>query len=241
VADEMTSDLDRLKEEYRARDERQTGKGAYGILSPGHLYLCQQRQWEVAALLRRHGFDSLGGARILEVGCGAGGVLRELVALGASPDRLHGVDLLDWRLHEARRIGLDFRLACADGQNLPYADGSFDLVLQYTAFSSILDPAVKRHVAAEMLRVLASDGLVIWYDFWLNPTNRQTQGIRPAEVRALFPSCRYEFRRTTLAPPIARRLARQSRLACSLLESLRLLNTHYLVAIRPGEPERQAT
>ena len=105
--------------------------------------------------------------------------------------------------------------------------------MQYTVFSSVLDDSVKANLALEMLRVLRPDGMIIWYDFWLNPTNPQTRGIRPAEIRRLFPNCRYEFRRITLAPPIAHALAGRSWLLCYLLEKLWIFNTHYLAGIRP--------
>jgi hypothetical protein len=74
------------------------------------------------------------------------------------------------------------------------------------------------------------------YDFWLNPTNRQTRGIRPSEIRRLFPGAHLEFYRITLAPPIARRLAPCSWLLCCLLERLQAFNTHYLVAIKKTSP-----
>jgi hypothetical protein len=84
-----------------------------------------------------------------------------------------------------------------------------------------------------MLRVLRPSGLILWYDFWLNPVNPQTRGIRPAEIKRLFPNCRYEFHRITLAPPIARRLVPISWGLCLFLEGLKIFNSHYLVAIRP--------
>jgi len=68
----------------------------------------------------------------------------------------------------------------------------------------------------------------------LNPTNPQARGIRPKEIKRLFPDCRYEFQRITLAPPITRKLASISWGLCLFLESLKIFNTHYLVAIRPG-------
>jgi hypothetical protein len=74
--------------------------------------------------------------------------------------------------------------------------------------------------------------LILWYDFWLNPTNKQTRGIRPPEIRRLFPGCGFEFHRITLAPPLARRIVPISWLLAALLEKLKLLNTHYLVAIQ---------
>lgn len=63
--------------------------------------------------------------------------------------------------------------------------------------------------------------------------------IRPLITVHCSPSCRYEFHRITLAPPIARGLAPISQGLCLFLESLIIFNiipfgdTHYLVAIRP--------
>ena len=100
-------------------------------------------------------------------------------------------------------------------------------------FLSILDDEVKANVAREILEVTRPGNTILWYDFWLNPTNPQTRGIRPAEIKRLFPNCCYEFHRITLAPPIARKLAPISWGLCLFLESLKIFNTHYLVAIRP--------
>jgi hypothetical protein len=83
-----------------------------------------------------------------------------------------------------------------------------------------------------MRRVVRPGGLILWYDFWINPINPQTRGIRRAEIRALFHGSRYAFRRVTLAPPIARRLAKYSWAICLGLEHLRIFNTHYLAVIR---------
>jgi ubiquinone/menaquinone biosynthesis C-methylase UbiE len=196
-------------------------------------FLLDRRRRDVQRLLSRHGFGDLAGRSILELGCGSGGVLLEYVALGAAPRRLHGTDLLPDRLRAARGRLPQAHLTRADGQRLPYKSAAFDVVLQYTVFTSVLDDEVKAGLAREMLRVLRRPGLILWYDFWLNPTNRQTRGIRAAEIRRLFPGCRHDFKRITLAPPLARRLVPVSRLLCSALETLRGMNTHYLVAIRP--------
>jgi SAM-dependent methyltransferase len=235
----MSNDLDRLRAEYLRREQRFADSDTYTLFNPANLFIVQQRQRAVLALLRWEGFYPLGDHRILEVGCGAGGVLREFLSFGADPRYLYGLDLLDWRVAEAKALSPHLPLACADGQKLPYPDDYFDLVLQYTVLSSILDDNVKRNIAQEIRRVLKSAGLILWYDYWLNPTNPHAKGIRPAEVRALFPGCHFSFHRITLAPPITRRLAPRSWLACYVLERLRIFNTHYLVAIRPVEAESQ--
>jgi ubiquinone/menaquinone biosynthesis C-methylase UbiE len=167
------------------------------------------------------------------MGCGGGGVLTEHLGFGASPENLIGVDLLFDRLLHAHHILPGSGFANADGQSLPYPSKTFDLVVQYTAISSILDPQIRRNICADMLRVLQPGGIILSYDFWLNPTNPQTRGIRPGEIKRLFPNCRYEFHRITLAPPITRKLASISWGLCLFLESLKIFNTHYLVAIRP--------
>jgi SAM-dependent methyltransferase len=229
----MSHDLDRLRAEYLRREQRFAEQDTYTLFNPANLFIVQQRQRAVLSLLRREGFYPLSEHRILEVGCGDGNVLREFLSFGAAPQHVHGLDLLDWRVAEAKALSPHLPLACADGQALPYPDGCFDLVLQYTVFTSILDDNIKRNIAQEMWRVLKPNGLILWYDYWLNPINPHAKGIRPAEVRALFPGSRFAFHRITLAPPVTRRLAPRSWLACLVLERLRIFNTHYLVAIRP--------
>lgn len=163
----------------------------------------------------------------------AGGLLTEYLGFGAWPEYLYGVDLLFDRLVHAHHILPASKLVNADGQSLPFPPNAFDLVLQSTAISSILDPELRRRICADMLRVVKPSGLILSYDFWLNPTNPQTCGIPPSEIKRLFPDCEYEFHRITLAPPIARKLVPISWGLCSFLEGLGIFNTHYLSVIRP--------
>ena len=229
----MADDLARLRTEYDRRQQRFAGKDTYSHFNPAYLFYVQQRQRDVLRLLRRHGVYPLSGKRILEVGCGRGGVLLEYLSVGASAGLLHGVEIDEKRMASAKMMLPHVGLVCADGQTLPYADGCFDIVMQYMAFSSVLDDAVKSNMAREMRRVLRPDGLILWYDFWLNPTNAQTRGIRPDEIRRLFAGCRCEFQRITLAPPLARRIVPVSWLLAALLERLSVFNSYYLAAIVP--------
>jgi hypothetical protein len=103
---------------------------------------------------------------------------------------------------------------------------------QFTAFSSILEMSVKESMASEMLRVLKDDGVIVWYDFWWNPTNQQTAGIQLKEIRHLFPGCQFSWKKITLAPPITRRIVPLSWSFALFLESLKVFNTHNLVLIQ---------
>lgn len=226
-------DVLRLRTENGERARHFETSDRYPHFNLAQLFIIQKRQRDVLKCLQRNGFYPLGARRILEVGCGAGGVLLETLSHGASATNLCGADLLLDRLQAARHAMANVPLINTDGQNLPYATHSFDLSMQFTAFSSILDDEVKVNVAHEMLRVTRLDGLILWYDFWLNPTNPRTRGIRPTEIKRLFPNCRYKFQRITLAPPITRRLVSISWAMCLFLENLKIFNTHYLAAIRP--------
>src|SRR5256884_3700165 len=117
---------------------------------------------------------------------------------------------------------------------LPLPAASFDIVLQSTMFSSILEPALRWQVAAEMVRVLKPTGLILWSDFFLNtPQNHDVRGVSNHDITAFFSCCRVHLRRTGPAPPLARRLAEHSRPATHLLRHPPLLAPHYLGVLRP--------
>jgi SAM-dependent methyltransferase len=228
--DRLAAETRRIKAAY---GRRQCGD-LYSWFNPGQMFLLQERERRVIDLLRHLGLSRLEGQKILEVGCYTGHWLGEFIKWGARPENLTGIDLFLEHLVEARSIQSPMvGLVQANAAYLPFAPGTFDLVLQSTLFTSILDPAMKQAVAREMVRVLKPEGLILWYDYHANnPWNKDVRGVKGAEIRKLFPGCRIKLQRVTLAPPLARRLAPYSYLLCSFLEKLLFLNTHYLGIIR---------
>jgi ubiquinone/menaquinone biosynthesis C-methylase UbiE len=231
-------DISRLRNEYEDRKRRFAGSDVYSWFNQANLFILQQRQRAVLVALKKNGFIDLSRISILEMGCGDGGVLTGFLGFGASPENLHGVDLLFDSLDHAHHVLPGLNFANADGQFLPYPAQTFDIVLQFTALSSILDPQIHQNVCSEILRVLKRDGIILSYDFWLNPTNPQTRGLRPKEIKRLFPGCMYEFHKITLAPPLARRIVPVSWMLALLLEKLKIFNSHYVAAIRPIARDR---
>ena len=225
-------DIERLRQTYRNRSVQFAGRDIYSHFNPTNLFFVHQRERHILRLLKAVGITYLGDKHILEIGCGSGGVLLDFLRYGARPGSLVGIDLLHDRLVPAHHQLPGSQFANADGQTLPFPSGGCDLLLQFTAFSSILDHQVKQNMAAEMLRVMKEEGCILWYDFWWNPTNPQTAGIKPKEIRGLFSGCTFKFRKITLAPPIARRVVPVSWPFALFLESLKIFNSHYLVLIR---------
>lgn len=171
--------------------------------------------------------------RLLEIGCGRGGELRRMIALGLRPDRLVGNELLEDRLAEARSsLPAELRLVGGDAGAIDLPDGSFDVVFQSAVFTSILDDALQERVAAAMWRLLRPGGAILWYDFVVdNPSNRDVRGVPLRRVRALFPAAPAETHRVTLAPPIGRRVARLGDWAYRVLNAAPFLRTHLIAWI----------
>jgi ubiquinone/menaquinone biosynthesis C-methylase UbiE len=226
----------RVEEEriQRVYAERARSARPYSWFDADHLFIVQQLERRMLRLLRRHTLESLQSKTILEVGCGNGYWLREFIKWGARPENLMGVDLLNDRLAQARRLSpvrVTFKGGNAARLDVPAE--SFDIVLQATVFTSMRDRALKRQVAAEMLRLLKPNGVVLWYDFHVdNPRNPDVRGIKRREIKQLFPGCRIALEKITLAPPVVRRLAPYSRLGCYMLSAVPWLCTHYLGTIQ---------
>ncbi len=67
----------------------------YARTNPFTLCAAHEREEEMAAMFRSEGLTTLAGLRILDVGCGRGDALRQMLEYGADPELLTGIDLLD--------------------------------------------------------------------------------------------------------------------------------------------------
>jgi len=234
----MSADTVRISAEYERR-AREIPDAFYCLSRPGNLLIYQQTVRSCIAALRRGSLFPLQERRIIDIGCGVGTWLLDFIQWGADPANLAGVDLMPARVERARQRVSQADLRIADASNLPWPDESFDLVSQFTVFTSILDPALKRAVAGEMLRVLKPGGAILWFDFRINnPANPQVRGIRAREIRSLFPGCEVDLAPALLAPPLSRRIAGWSRPLVELLHTLPFLRTHYAGLIRKVQTQR---
>lgn len=221
----------RIREAYSRRNGR-TGD-RYSFLNPAYMLEIQEREFELFSLFSRHKVPPLETSQVLEIGCGTGYWIRAFLQWGARPENLFGIDLLPERIALARKLcPQGVNLDCANAATLAFPDSSFDLVLQSTVFTSILDESMKQRVAREMLRVLKPCGFVLWYDFMFdNPQNPDVRGVRRSEIENLFPGSRIYSRRVTLAPPVGRLVGRYSPFFYHLLSRTKVLSTHYLCLI----------
>jgi ubiquinone/menaquinone biosynthesis C-methylase UbiE len=214
-ADPLAAEQQRIAAVYAGREQSQA-PGIYSEADPANRYLIAQRERATLGLLRDHGI-TLAGREILEVGCGHGAELARLAAWGAEERRLTGIDLLGERIAAARERLPEANLRVADARRLPFPGGSFDLVMQVTLFSSIVDAAIRDQAAAEMRRVLRPGGHILWCDMWVVRPDRPLVAMPEREIRRLFPGCAADIRRAVLNPLIARQIAKTLPWLCDLL------------------------
>jgi SAM-dependent methyltransferase len=202
----------------------------YSLLNPAALWPMQERQRAMLALFRRLGWQDLSALRLHEVGCGSGSNLVELIQLGFDPAKLSGVELLPERHAQAReRLPQAVSVLQGDALALGPPPASVDIVLQSTVFSSLLDDTFQQRLAGAMWAAAKPGGGVLWYDFTVdNPRNKDVRGVPLSRVRQLFPEARVRAQKLTLAPPIARAVARVHPALYTVFNALPLLRTHVL-------------
>jgi ubiquinone/menaquinone biosynthesis C-methylase UbiE len=218
-------ELDRIRAAYDERDA--AAETPYRWSNPGYVTYMQVLE---RALLRA--FDDaetpLAGARVLDVGCGSGYFLHRLSDYGAG--ECHGIDLLPSRIEAAREQypGQEWHVGSAT--ELPFADGSFDLVTQFTCLSAILDDATRVAAAHEMLRVAGRDGRVLSFDMRRGrrpgSAGTPTIGLDEEALRSLFGEPRM-LRRVALRFDLAQIAGRHALLAQTLALA-RPLRSHLL-------------
>lgn len=145
----------------------------------------------ITADLRREGYAFAGlqaGHAVLDVGCGAGEVCVEMSGLVGPTGRVAGVDLsaamIDAAKAGAQAAGQAIDLRVASVYQLPFADGSFDVVRAERVFQHLDDPEA---ALREMMRVTRVGGQVLLID----PDHGQlTTALDSAAHRRVFEAAR---------------------------------------------------
>jgi SAM-dependent methyltransferase len=237
----MSAHIDNQAEEERIKHVYREWHGGaalarYAWYRPEIQQQVAARSRAFAALLSHTVGGDLSGLRVLDVGCGTGGFLRQLIDWGADPANLTGTELQEDRLEYARRFtagGVTWHVGTLDSMRLR----GYDLVTAQTVFSSILDPGLRRELAAQMWRALRPGGWCLVFDFrYDNPRNQNVRKVTRAELDAFWPGERRRYRSLMLAPPIHRLLAGAPYLASEILTAVApVLRSHFMYMVqKPG-------
>jgi ubiquinone/menaquinone biosynthesis C-methylase UbiE len=122
--------------------------------------------------------------RVLDVGCGTGALLRELIVRVPYCEAYVGLDPAPSMIAVARR-GSDARITFvqAAAESLPFPDASFDLVVSSTSFDHWAD---QRAGVEELARVVADNGRVVLVDLAAGWLASQGRARSPRKIGRLF-------------------------------------------------------
>ena len=145
-------------------------------------------------------FDGYRGRRLLEVGCGIG---TDLVRFARGGAHVTGIDLAERSIELARTnarlsdVDALVDLQVANGEAMPFADGSFDAVYAHGVLQYTADPG---RMVAECRRVLRPDGEAIFMVYnrisWLNGLSKVMRvGLEHEDAPVLRRLSIGEFRR----------------------------------------------
>jgi succinoglycan biosynthesis protein ExoA len=236
------SETERIRRVYREYSHRGFGESKWSTTNKGNILNASEREEKIRCLLQRTGFFPLVSKRVLDVGCGRGELLGTFREWGAQANNLWGVDLIPDRIRVGQRNLSGIRLQIANAESLPFAAGSFDLVVVFTVFSSILKRQMAVNIAAEIKRVLAPQGAVLWYDFRINnPFNKHVRGVSRKTLRRLFPHFQIAVESVSLLPPLVRRLGCLTGVLYRPLRHLPFLRSHLLGLLQNPEDQTQNT
>lgn len=230
--DPAARERQRLLDVHRRR-EREIAADRYAHWKPEEIFMRTGRRRVAARLLRAAGVFPRRGDPCVEIGYGSLGWLGDLIGWGLREEDLHGIELDRERARVAQDALPAAHLEVGDATRLPWEDATFRVAIVSTVFTSILDPDIRRLVAAEVTRVIAPGGALLWYDFGVNsPGNPDVRRVGRRELRALFPDLEGDVSSVTLAPPLARFFAPRSWWLATTLEAIPWLRTHLLAVLR---------
>lgn len=113
--------------------------------------------WKMVCCRYRVAGEFAAGKRVLEVGCGTG---RGLKYLAGSAARMVGGDYSEENLQHARKqYGSRMDLLLLDARGLPFADGTFDLIMSMEVLQYL--PQLDAFLG-ESRRVLSAEGILVF-------------------------------------------------------------------------------
>lgn len=104
-------------------------------------------------------------AAVLDVGCGAGGNIYQLLRLGYLPENITGIEIQSNLVEDARKMYPSAHFLHGDASKMPFADQTFDLVMESTMFATLTDDSVSQMIASEMVRVCKKGGYILLVDW----------------------------------------------------------------------------
>ena len=203
----MSNETTQIAERYNRRKNNDDVKKIMSNFYFSH-FAQSERELKYTEIINKR-FKSIENIKLLEIGAGTGGNIFFFKRLGLKWKNIYANELLQDRFKILKSTFPNINLHEGDACEIePDMNNLFDIVFQSTVFTSILDNNFKEVLAKKMWSLLKPGGIILWYDFAFdNPSNKDVKGVKKEEVKSLFKDAKnIKFYKTTLAPPIGRRV-----------------------------------
>lgn len=154
-------------------------------------------------------------SRVLDVGCGGGGDIYQLLRVGYDPPNITGIDIQKDRLVAARSLYPRSRFLHIDATRMSFDDCSFDLVFESTMFATLSSDRERGAIASEMIRVCKPGGHLLLADWRVpKPGSSDYKALTHKELATLFrvgTATELDLvHRGALVPPLGRFLSKHA-------------------------------
>ena len=224
----IINDNKKIIKVYKNYDANKSFAEKWSSLNLGNKVIEQEKLDELKEILDESNLK-LFDKQILDIGCAGGGTMRLSLKLGAKEKNIHGIDIREERVVEAKENFINSNISVMDARKLNYPDEYFDIIIIFTLLSSILSTKYRIQISKEINRLLKPNGYVLYYDFrYGNPFNRNVRKVSYQDIEQIFPKMNKKLRLITLLPPFARILKGPAIKLYPYLSKFSLLKTHYL-------------
>jgi len=234
----VNGELDQIRKRYLRRDQSGRDRFVYSLLRPDQYMTQQEKERVYLSILSRLDLAAIKTMKVLEIGCGGGVNILQFLRWGFPPENIRGSELMPDLCAQARHLlPAAVEIIEGDALGLRLPEGSFDIVLVSTVFTSVLDESFRAQLAKKIWSLVRPNGAVLWYDFiYNNPSNPDVTAIPRRHVLELFPGARALSHKVTLAPPIARFVCRVHPPLYSLFNLFPFLRTHLIAWLEKPAP-----
>lgn len=179
-----------VKERYDGRERNQTMyDNIYSINNPigfhGHLSI-ESAIYKVFRYLLSKNVD-ITSIKILDVGCGSGGITRSFAEFKGDPSNIVGMDLSDLRIQTAKRFSQYIEYIHGDIVKDYNFSNKFDLITAFDVFMHFDTEEVIDTALANIYKHLSNGGVFVWYDAYAKdhfkcPTDAECNGFNSRQM-----------------------------------------------------------
>lgn len=226
------SEAEEIIERYHRRQSKDAS-ALYNCLKPCNVVAFTEKYKKLCNILLQNFGLTFSTKNYLEIGCGTGSNLIQLLQLGVPPTNLTGNDIFEPSLKKAQEtLPTKIQLQLGNFLDITYQENTYDCIILSTVLSSILDLKFQKEVIEKAYKLLTKNGIILLYDFiFNNPWNPDVKGINLKYIKSICPWSAYNFSKVTLCPPLARKLCHFPYFL-KLLTSIKLMNTHIIGFLR---------